>query len=137
MIKTPAFSATLGRLLMSALFLSSGFGKLANPAGTKAYIAANGLPWPDLAYGVAIVIEVGFSVALVLGYRTRAVAAVMAIFTLVTGLAFHNDLSDSHQVINLLKNIAIAGGFLQVIVLGAGALSLDAFLASRRPLAQP
>jgi putative oxidoreductase len=91
--------------MMSALLLSSGFCKLANPAGIKAYIAANGLPWPDLAYGVAIVIEVGFSVALVLGYRTCAVAFVMAIFMLMRGLAFHHDLSDSHQVTNASRRL--------------------------------
>jgi putative oxidoreductase len=117
---------------MSSLFLMSGFGKLADPVGTKAYIASKALPWPDLAYGVAVVIEIGFGLALILGYRTRIVALVMAIFTLATALTFHDNFDDPKQVISFMKNIAIIGGFLQVIVLGAGSVSLDALFASRK-----
>jgi putative oxidoreductase len=125
-------AATLGRILMSSLFLMSGIGKLADPVGTQAYIASKALPWPEAAYVIAIVIELGFGTALVLGYRTRIVAAVMAIFTLATGLTFHDNFADPRQLISFMKNIAIAGGFLQVIVWGAGSLSLDAFFAANR-----
>ena len=117
---------------MSALFLTSGFGKLADPIGTKAYIASKALPWPEAAYIVAVIIELGFGTALALGYRTRIVAAVMAIFTLATGLTFHDNFYDSRQLISFMKNIAITGGFLQVIVWGAGSLSVDAFIAANR-----
>ncbi|MFM0062408.1 DoxX family protein [Paraburkholderia aspalathi] len=125
-------AATLGRILMSSLFLMSGIGKLADPVGTQAYIASKALPWPEAAYVIAIVIELGFGTALVLGYRTRIVAAVMAIFTLATGLTFHDNFGDPKQLISFMKNIAITGGFLQVIVWGAGSLSLDAFIAANR-----
>jgi putative oxidoreductase len=125
-------AATLGRILMSSLFLMSGVGKLADPVGTQAYIASKALPWPEAAYVIAVVIELGFGTALVLGYRTRIVAAVMAIFTLATGLTFHDNFADPRQLISFMKNIAIAGGFLQVIVWGAGSLSLDAFIAANR-----
>lgn len=125
-------AATLGRILMSSLFLMSGIGKLADPVGTQAYIASKALPWPEAAYVIAIVIELGFGTALVLGYRTRIVAAVMAIFTLATGLTFHDNFADPKQLISFMKNIAITGGFLQVIVWGAGSLSLDAFIAANR-----
>ena len=117
---------------MSSLFLMSGVGKLANPVGTQAYIASKALPWPEAAYVIAVVIELGFGTALVLGYRTRIVAAVMAIFTLATGLTFHDNFADPKQLISFMKNIAITGGFLQVIVWGAGSLSLDAFIAANR-----
>lgn len=117
---------------MSSLFLMSGIGKLADPVGTQAYIASKALPWPEAAYVIAIVIELGFGTALVLGYRTRIVAAVMAIFTLATGLTFHDNFGDPKQLISFMKNIAITGGFLQVIVWGAGSLSLDAFIAANR-----
>jgi putative oxidoreductase len=117
---------------MSSLFLMSGVGKLADPVGTQAHIASKALPWPEAAYVIAVVIELGFGTALVLGYRTRIVAAVMAIFTLATGLTFHDNFADPRQLISFMKNIAIAGGFLQVIVWGAGSLSLDAFIAANR-----
>ena len=121
---------------MSSLFLMSGFGKLADPTGTKAYIALKALPWPEAAYVVAVIVEIGFGTALVLGYRTRFVAAVMAIFTLVTALTFHDNFGDPKQLISFMKNIAITGGFLQVVVLGAGSLSLDALTSANRRRAQ-
>ncbi len=129
------YSATSGRLLLSLLFLSSGIGKLAAPAATKGYIAAMGLPFVDLAYLGALVVEFGFAAALVLGYRVRLVAAVMAVFTLVTALIFHNQLGDQNQMIHFLKNIAVVGGLLQVVAFGAGAFSLDARRVRRAALA--
>lgn len=118
-------SALVGRVLLATLFLISGFGKLLAPAATKAYILSAGLPLPDLSYLVAVVVEVGFGLALVLGYRTRAVAAIMAVFTLATAFAFHAHFADQNQMIHFLKNIAITGGLLQVVALGAGSYSLD------------
>jgi len=119
-------TALAGRALLSALFLISGFGKLAAPAATKAYIAASGLPLVDLAYLGALVVEIGFALALLVGYRTRLVALAMAAFTLVTAFVFHANLGDQMQFINFFKNVSIAGGLLQVAAFGAGAFSLDA-----------
>lgn len=129
-----AVSATslLGRILLASLFLISGFGKLAAPAATKAYIVYAGLPLPDLAYLVAVVVEVGFGLALLAGYRTRAVAAVMAVFTLATAFSFHFHLADQNQLIHFFKNVSITGGLLQVVALGAGAYSLDNLRLQRR-----
>lgn len=119
-------AAVVGRLLLAAIFLISGFSKLANPAGTIGYIASSGLPLPEVAYAGAVFIEVFLAAALVLGYRTRLVAAAIAGFTLVTAFAFHFNLGDQNQFIHFFKNIAIAGGLLQVIALGGGKFSLDA-----------
>lgn len=124
-----SLTATLGRVLLSALFLTSGFGKLAAPAATKAYIVASGLPLPDLAYVGAVIVEVGFGLALLIGWRVRAVAWVMALFTLATALAFHLHPGDQNQMIHFLKNVSIAGGLLQVAAFGTGAFSLDGRLA--------
>ncbi|MBA1275889.1 DoxX family protein [Stutzerimonas azotifigens] len=129
------YSATSGRVLLGLLFLFSGVGKLAAPAATKGYIAAMGVPFVDLAFLGALVVELGFAAALVLGYRVRLVAAMMAAFTLVTALIFHNQLGDQNQMIHFLKNIAIVGGLLQVVAFGAGAFSLDARRAHRTALA--
>lgn len=131
--KSFAFSAAAGRVLIGALFLISGVGKLAAPAATKAYIAASGMPLPDLGFLAALIIEVGFGLALVLGYRTRLVAAVMALFALVTAVMFHHALGDTNQFIHFFKNVSIAGGLLQVVAFGAGALSLDALRERRQP----
>lgn len=119
-------TAFIGRVLLSALFLISGLGKAAAPAATLDYIGSAGLPLPALALAVTLVIELGFAAALLVGYRTRLVAAVMAGFTLATALLFHNQLGDQIQFTHFLKNLAITGGLLQVAAFGAGTLSLDA-----------
>ncbi|HEY4250021.1 MAG TPA: DoxX family protein [Roseomonas sp.] len=120
-----------GRLLIAILFLLSGLGKISAPAGTQAYIAAAGLPAPFLAYLGALAVEIGGGTLLVIGYRTRIVALVMAGFTLVAALFFHSNLADQNQMIHFFKNIAIIGGLLQVAAFGAGAFSLDARRISR------
>jgi putative oxidoreductase len=117
--------AALGRLLLAALFLLSGIGKLGAPAATQSYIAAAGLPAALLGYIAAVIVEVGFSVLLILGFQTRIVAAVMALFTFAAALAFHHNFADQNQMIQFMKNIAITGGLLQIVAFGAGAWSLD------------
>ncbi|ACO80888.1 DoxX-like protein [Azotobacter vinelandii CA] len=115
-----------GRALLASLFLVSGLGKATAPAATLGYIGSIGLPFPALALAAALVVELGFATALLLGYRTRLVAFVMAGFSIATALMFHNQLGDQNQFIHFLKNLAIAGGLLQVAAFGPGALSLDA-----------
>ena len=115
----------LGRLLIAGLFLLSGFGKLADPSGTIAYIVSAGLPVPQLAYAGAVAIEILGGIALLAGYRTRAVALALALFTLAAALGFHLQLADQNQFIHFFKNVAIAGGLLQIVSFGAGDYSID------------
>lgn len=115
-----------GRILIAAIFLISGVMKLAAPAGTIGYIQSVGLPLPELGLAIAVVVEIGGGLALILGYRTRAVAAALAIFTLATALLFHFNLADQNQFIHFFKNLAITGGLLQIVAFGAPRLSLDA-----------
>lgn len=119
-------AAATGRVLLAGLFVFSGLGKLAAPAATQAYIAASGLPLPLIAYVIAIAVELGGSALFVLGYQTRVVAAVMALFSVATALGFHHNFADQNTLIHFLKDIAIAGGFLQAAAFGGGACSLDA-----------
>lgn len=119
------YAATVGRLLLAAIFLISGFGKLTAAAGTIGYIAQAGLPAPTLAYAVALLVELGGGILLLIGYQTRLVAAALAVFTLATAFAFHADFADQNQMIHFLKNLAIAGGLLQVVAFGAGSFSVD------------
>jgi putative oxidoreductase len=121
-----AIAPFFGRILLSAIFLLAGASKLASPSATMGYISAVGLPFPALGLAVALVVEIGGGLALVAGYRTRLVAAILAVFSVATALAFHRNLADQDMFIHFFKNIAIAGGLLQVVAFGAGRLSLDA-----------
>jgi putative oxidoreductase len=116
----------IGRVFMAAIFLISGLGKLAAPAATIGYIASAGMPFPRLGFAIAVCIEIPGSLALIAGYHTRAVAGVLAIFCLITALCFHMHFGDQNQSIHFLKNLAMAGGMLQVVAFGAGRFSLDA-----------
>jgi putative oxidoreductase len=128
MNQTNTLAAT-GRLLMAVLFVLSGLAKLAAPAATQAYIASIGLPAPLLGLAIAIVVELGGGILLLVGFRARLVSLALAAFTLVAAVLFHRDFSDQNQMIHFLKDIAIIGGLLQVAAFGAGSLSMDA----RRP----
>ena len=75
--------------------------------------------------------ELGGGLLLVAGFKTRHVAAALALFSVVTAFAFHGNVSDQNQMIHLLKNIAMAGGLLQVVAFGAGAWSVDAIGARK------
>jgi putative oxidoreductase len=123
---TSAALPFVGRTLIAAIYLLSGTSKIAAPAMTIGYIQSVGLPLPTLGFIIALLVEIGGGVALVLGYRTRLVAAIMALFTIATALAFHNNLADQNQFIHFFKNVAMAGGLLQIVAFGAGRFSLDA-----------
>lgn len=115
-----------GRVLLSAIFLLSGISKITDPAGTIGYIHMVGLPVPVAAYAVAVAVEILGGLALVLGLRTRLAALALAGFSLVTAVGFHSNLGDLNQFIHFFKNVAMAGGLLQVVAFGAGRYSLDA-----------
>ena len=121
-----AAAALAGRILIAPVFLLSGINKLAAPAAMMGMIQAAGLPAPMLALGVSIAVELVGSLALLLGFRTRVAAAILAIFSVVTALAFHAHFADQNQFIHFFKNLAMAGGLLQIVALGGGRLSLDA-----------
>ena len=133
MSNTNAAFALGGRFLLAILFILSGLSKLGAPAATQAYIASAGLPLPVLAYVGAVAVELGGGLMLLAGYRTRAAALALAVFTLVAALFFHNQLGDRNQFIHFMKNLAICGGLLQLYAFGAGGLSID----SRRQAAAP
>src|SRR3984885_3215346 len=112
-----------GRLLLGLLFLLSGLGKLGAYGATAAYMSAAGVPGALLPAVIAT--EVLGSLAIILGWKTRVAAFLLAGFSLLTALTFHNNLADQTQMIVFLKNISIAGGFLLLVATGAGPLSLD------------
>jgi len=121
----------LGRMLLAALFLPAGIGKLTGFSGTVGYIASVGLPLPAVGAALALLVEIVGSVALLLGFGTRIAAFVLAAFTLVASFFFHAYWSapaDQAFVVQLLffKNIAVVGGLLILTAQGAAGWSLDA-----------
>jgi putative oxidoreductase len=122
----------IGRLFIGLPFMASGLSKLANHAGTIALIQSSKLPLPPpLAYAGAITVEVGCGLLIILGFQTRIVAAIFALFCLTTAVCFHTDFSNPDQIFHFIKNLVMTGGLLQVVAFGSGALSLDALLARR------
>jgi putative oxidoreductase len=124
-METTRYLPFIGRLLIGLPFAMSGLGKLAAFGPTTAMIAAVGLPVPPLAYAVAVVIELGGGLLLVAGYQTRLVAIALAVFAIATAVSFHSNFADQNQMIHFLKNVMMAGGLLQIVAFGAGAISLD------------
>jgi putative oxidoreductase len=106
-------------------FAMSGLGKLAAYGATTAMISAAGLPVPPLAFAVAVAAELGGGLLLIAGYRARFAAGALAVFALATAISFHNNFADQNQMIHFLKNVMMAGGLLQIVAFGAGALSVD------------
>ena len=113
-----------GRILISAIFLLSGLSKIGGYAATQGYMAAMGVPGGLLP--IVIALEILAPVAIIVGYRTRLAAFLLAGFSIVSALLFHRALGDQTQFIMFMKNFAMAGGFLFLVARGPGEWSLDA-----------
>lgn len=122
----------IGRLFIGLPFIMSGLGKVANYAGTVAYIRTTALPLPaPLAYAGALGVELGCSILLIFGFQTRIVAAIFCLFCLTTAVFFHAHFGDQNQTFHFIKNLVMTGGILQLVVYGAGAFSVDSLQAKR------
>jgi putative oxidoreductase len=121
----------MGRLLFALLFLPAGWGKLTGFAGSVGYTASGGIPMPEVATAVALVIEIVGSLALIFGLGTRWAALALAFFTLVASFFFHKYWAvpaEQVMVAQLLffKNMGVVGGLLILAAWGAGDWSFDA-----------
>jgi putative oxidoreductase len=120
----------IGRILMGTIFLVAGIRKALAIAGTAGYMAKFGVPMADvLVYG-AIILEIVGGLALILGWHTKAVAWILAIFIVVITPIFHGFWSyppDQYvgQLNHFLKNLSVVGGLIYVATFGAGAMSVD------------
>jgi putative oxidoreductase len=117
--------ALLGRVLMSAIFIHSGYGKAISPTATMAMMGHTGLPLPGAAYAVALIVELGGGVLFLFGFRARVVGLVLAVWCIATAMVAHYHPNDAGQMIHFMKNVCMAGGFLQVVAFGAGRFSAD------------
>ena len=111
------------RILLSALFLIEGLGKISMQEEVIMYMEEYGVP--GILFVPAIAVEVLFPLLLIVGYKTKWVASIMALFTFAVAIIFHTDFSEGMQMMFFLKDIAIAGGFMIIIAYGPSKISLD------------
>ena len=113
----------IARISISILFLLNGIFKINNYEGTVGWMESFGLP--GILIFPAIILEIVGPILIIIGYQTRIAAAALSLFCIATALIFHNDFSDQMQLTAFLKNIALAGGFLFLVINGAKGYCLD------------
>jgi len=112
-----------GRILIALIFITAGYSKIGGYEATQGYMAAMGVPGALLP--LVIVTELGGGLLIALGLFTRYAAFALAGFSILSAILFHGNIGDQTQQIMFMKNLAIAGGFLFLVVHGAGTISLD------------
>ncbi|AFJ47055.1 DoxX family protein [Shimwellia blattae] len=125
-----SFLILIARLALIVLFLLSGFPKLTGFSGTVQYMASLGAPLPTVAAAIAVLMEVAGSILIAIGFFTRPLAIIFAVYTLATGFIGHPYWTMSGDavmpnMINFYKNLAITGGFILLALTGPGAISVD------------
>ncbi len=130
MAQLDKFAPLLGRILIALLFIPAGISKLTGFAGTVGYIKSVGLPLPEVGAVIAIVVEVLVAAAVLVGFKARYAALILALFTIGAAIGFHNfwAMEEAKVMINRIqffKNLAISGGLLFIFAYGAGPFSLD------------
>ena len=113
----------IGRIFISLIFLLSGINKIGNYEGTIEWMESIGIPGIFLI--PAIILEIIAPILIIVGYKVKISASLLSIFCIATAIIFHNDFSNQMQFISFMKNIALAGGFLLIVVNGAKDFSLD------------
>lgn len=116
-------SAPIGRLLISLMFLMSGLNKIGNYSNTSGWMESMGVSSSFLP--LVITLEILAAVAIIIGWKTKIAAFLLAGFCIISGIIFHSDFSNQLEIIMFMKNIAIAGGFLFLVVNGPGKFSID------------
>tara|TARA_B100001121_G_C18651779_1_gene604442 strand:+ start:989 stop:1375 length:387 start_codon:yes stop_codon:yes gene_type:complete len=117
------FIDLIGRIFISALFLISAFNKVFNLEGSMGWMEGFGVP--GFLIFPAIAIEIILPVLVIVGYKARISAGVLAAFCLMTAFIFHFDFSNQSQFISFLKNIGLAGGFLFIVANGTKDWAVD------------
>ena len=124
------FGPLAGRILISAIFLLSGIGKIGGFANTAAYMSSKGIPMVNVLLAITIVIEIGAAAMLILGWKARWGAAILFLWMIPVTLLFHNFWAipaeqQMIQQIMFMKNLAIMGGMLFIMAFGSGPYSAD------------
>ena len=111
------------RILISVLFFLNGIFKIMKYDGAVSWMEIYGVP--EVLIIPAIILEILGPILIILGYKTKITAAILSVFCLATAIIFHNDFGNQMQLTSFLKNIAIAGGFLFLVINGSKKFSLD------------
>ena len=119
----------LGRILLSSLFLIEGVRKFFFQEETIMFMEEYGVP--EILFFPSLILEILFPILLIIGYKTRISALIMALFTLTVAIIFHTDFQNQMELIIFLKDIAIAGGFLVIASNEPKIYSIDYFLKSK------
>ena len=119
-----------GRILLSSLFLIEGVRKFFFQEETIMYMEDYGVP--EILFFPSIILEILFPILLIIGYKTRFSASIMALFTLTVALIFHTNFDNQMELIIFLKDIAIAGGFLIIAANEPKICSIDYYLKSKK-----
>ncbi|ROZ74968.1 DoxX family protein [Ramlibacter sp. WS9] len=122
--------ALLGRIFLAAIFVITGYLKIAGFAGVTGYIASKGLPMPAVLAGLTVVLELVGGAMILSGWKSRWVALVFFLWLIPTSLIFHAFWAapagqESAQQIQFLKNVSIMGGMLFLMAYGPGRYSVD------------
>ena len=112
-----------GRIFLSVLFLAEGIRKFFFQEETIMYMEDFGVP--EILFFPSIFVEILFPLLLIIGYKTKIAALVMALFTLTVAIIFHTNFNSGMEMTFFLKDLAIAGGFIIILINGAGLLSVD------------
>ena len=106
----------IGRILISSVFLLSGYNKIFSYDSTVTWMEGYGVPgfllWPT------IILEIILPILIIIGYKTQLSAILLAIFSIATAIIFHSDFSNQMQIVAFLKNLGLAGGFLFIAING-------------------
>ncbi len=113
----------IGRIFLSLLFLLNGYFKILDYDGTIEWMEGYGIPGIFLT--PAIILEIAGAVLIIIGYKAKVAAGLLAAFCITTALIFHIDFSNQMEITSFLKNIALAGGFLFIVVNGTRKFSFD------------
>ena len=117
------YLSPIARIFIAIIFLMSGLNKIGNYGNTAYWMEAVGVP--SLFLPIVIALEIVGGLAIILGWKARIFSFLLAGFCMLSAIVFHSNFADQNEMINFMKNIAIAGGFLAITINGAGSLSLD------------
>jgi putative oxidoreductase len=117
------YLSPIARIFIAIIFLMSGLNKIGNYGNTAYWMEAVGVP--SLFLPIVIALEIVGGLAIILGWKARIFSFLLAGFCMLSAIVFHSNFADQNEMINFMKNIAIAGGFLTITINGAGSFSLD------------